>query len=201
MFARFGPETFLRSPALMKAFFVAAFVLFVLRPFVFTPVPVPAVDTTSGLVGYWKFDETSGFVAADASGSNNNGTVANSATWSSGNISGALSFNGLSQYVRMTGAGPLGNPAVTATAWIKTSSPFEQVFFSYGSDSGTGYAEYFRLNVNMNGTDRLGVRTGNGRRAFYAPGLTNGYWHHVAIVKAANDVLTNLQAYMDGVLL
>ncbi len=49
---------------------------------------------TSGLVGFWKLDETSGSVAYDSSGSGNNGDLVSEATWAptSGILGGALSF-------------------------------------------------------------------------------------------------------------
>jgi hypothetical protein len=53
---------------------------------------------TDGLTGHWKFDETSGFDARDASGNGNNGAVGNSLAeapnWGSGQIGGSLSFRG-----------------------------------------------------------------------------------------------------------
>ncbi|MDP3015412.1 MAG: LamG domain-containing protein, partial [bacterium] len=52
-----------------------------------------------GLVGYWKFDEGSGTAAGDSSGNNNIGTLINSPTWTSGKVSGALSFDGVDDYV------------------------------------------------------------------------------------------------------
>ena len=54
-----------------------------------TPPPVP----TQGLIGYWNFDEDSGTLAHDTSGSGYNGTV-NGAAWATGKINSALSFNG-----------------------------------------------------------------------------------------------------------
>ena len=51
---------------------------------------------TQGLIGYWNFDEGTGTVAHDTSGSGYNGTV-NGATWVAGKINGALSFNGFEQ--------------------------------------------------------------------------------------------------------
>ena len=48
---------------------------------------------TQGLIGYWNFDEGTGTIAHDTSGSGYNGTV-NGATWVAGKINGGLSFNG-----------------------------------------------------------------------------------------------------------
>lgn len=53
-----------------------------------------SADITSGLIGYWKYDEASGTTAADSSGSGNNGAV-NGARWTAGNVNNALSFDGI----------------------------------------------------------------------------------------------------------
>jgi hypothetical protein len=57
---------------------------------------------SSGLVGWWKFDEGSGTTAADFSG--NGGTLnQNGATWTgSGKISGAMVANEPGQISRLT---------------------------------------------------------------------------------------------------
>jgi hypothetical protein len=59
-----------------------------------TPVPTPAPT----LVGYWKFDETSGTTASDSSGRGHAGTVSG-ATWIAGKINNGLNFNGSNNYV------------------------------------------------------------------------------------------------------
>src|SRR5262249_4839009 len=59
-----------------------------------TPAPPPSSPTsvTSGLVDYWKFDEVSGTVAADSTGTNN-GTLTNGPVWTTGKVGRALQFN------------------------------------------------------------------------------------------------------------
>ncbi len=52
-----------------------------------------------GIVGYWKFDEGSGTTAYDSSGNNNHGTLYNGPTWTQGKVNGALSFDGVNDYV------------------------------------------------------------------------------------------------------
>ncbi len=75
----------------LSGFFVLSLILYTLY---FIPNTTSAAAPTSGLVGYWNFDEGSGTVAADGSGSGNNGTI-NGATWVAGKVgSGALSFDG-----------------------------------------------------------------------------------------------------------
>jgi hypothetical protein len=53
----------------------------------------------NGLVGWWKFDEASGTVAYDSSGNGNDGNLTNGPTWTDGKIGGALSFDGVNDFV------------------------------------------------------------------------------------------------------
>lgn len=59
---------------------------------------VQKVSLSTGLIGYWKFDEKQGDTAADASGANHPGTFANpvgdESQWVAGQIGGALQFGG-----------------------------------------------------------------------------------------------------------
>ena len=80
-----------------------------------TPPPVP----TQGLIGYWNFDEDSGTLAYDTSGSGYNGTV-NGANWTTGEINSALSFNGSTSAV-VTPNIPLGN-TFSVSAWVNSTS-------------------------------------------------------------------------------
>src|SRR5687767_551391 len=54
-------------------------------------------DITTGLTAHWKFDETTGAVAADTSGNNNNASLINfqpdDSMWVTGRIGGAIVFN------------------------------------------------------------------------------------------------------------
>jgi hypothetical protein len=54
-------------------------------------------DITTGLTAHWKFDETTGAVAADSSGNNNNASLINfqpdDSMWVTGRIGGAIVFN------------------------------------------------------------------------------------------------------------
>jgi hypothetical protein len=54
---------------------------------------------TEGLVGWWKFDETDGTIAYDSSGIGNDGNLTNGPTWTEGKIGGALSFDGVDDYI------------------------------------------------------------------------------------------------------
>ena len=99
---------------------------------------------TNGLVGYWPFNGN----ANDESGNGNNGTV-NGAAFTNdrfGNINNAYNFNGTSDYIRCLNAGPLGNPTVTVSFWVKTNYTQTSEVINWGSDAIAG--KDFRVLLN-----------------------------------------------------
>jgi len=66
--------------------------------------------------GHWKFDETSGTTADDASSNNRDGTLSSSPAWSTGLINNALHFDGTDDYVEISGYKGIGgsNPRTVA---------------------------------------------------------------------------------------
>ena len=75
----------------------------------------------NGLVGWWKFDETNGTVAYDSSGNGNDGNLTNGPTWTTGKIGGALSFDGVDDFVQTPLKGRR-NLDITWSLWIKTQT-------------------------------------------------------------------------------
>jgi type II secretory pathway pseudopilin PulG len=73
-----------------------------------------------GLVGYWSFDEASGTIAYDRSGYNNNGTLINGPVWTTGKVGGALSFDGVNDYVVLNEPFK-NNTNFSITVWINTN--------------------------------------------------------------------------------
>lgn len=76
----------------------------------------------AGPVGNWKLDEGSGSTTADASGNGHSGTLS-SASWVTGRVNGALSFNGTTSTVGINaGNGNLNDlqgTGLSVAAWIK----------------------------------------------------------------------------------
>jgi hypothetical protein len=70
------------------------------------------------LVAHWKFDEGSGGTAYDSAG-DNDGTIYG-ATWTTGQIDGALDFDGSNDYVDVADSASLSftNPGLTITARV-----------------------------------------------------------------------------------
>jgi len=129
------------------------------------------------LVAYWPFDEGSGTVAADLTGNGYDGTVTGGATWVTGQIDGALQFNGSDAYVDAPHI-PLDNRTFVVTAWInpgQTSS--DHIFFSQQQSGSTNLSLHFRI-IGGSGLVRMG---------FYSNDLDSngavavGNWYHLVL--------------------
>jgi hypothetical protein len=82
---------------------------------------------SSGRVGWWKFDETSGSAASDSSGNGNHGTLGGNPQWqpAGGRVGGALNFDGNGDFVivpRTASLEPLGSMSVALWVNLPTAS-------------------------------------------------------------------------------
>jgi hypothetical protein len=107
----------------------------------------------------------------------------------------ALNFDGVSDYVQMPSAGPIGTANRTVELWIKTSSSVsnQQVIVDWGSIT-TG--NRFTLNLINYGKIRIEVG-GSGFNT--TTSVADGNWHHVAVTYD-NAASSKYSIYLDGVL-
>ncbi|HEX6130351.1 MAG TPA: LamG-like jellyroll fold domain-containing protein, partial [Actinomycetota bacterium] len=140
-----------------------------------TGTPPPA-----GLVAAFAFDEGSGSTVEDASGQNNDGTIAN-ATWSAlGKFGPALSFDGNGDVVTVADAPSLdATTGLTLEAWVKPSAlntNWRTVLFKEQSGNLV-YALYANRNTSVPAFEihTGGVRTLNGVNQ-----IALGFWTHLA---------------------
>jgi hypothetical protein len=132
-------------------------------------------DITTGLVGHWKFDETSGTTANDSAGSNT-GTLTNGPVWTTGKLGGALSFDDINDSVNIGSATELDNifaSGGTFSAWINTNSAgavFNKV--KTGLRIG-GYPKKLTFNQEFEPID--GIWTANTT-------LSDNTWYHIAVI-------------------
>lgn len=81
----------------------------------------PANSLTTGLVGYWTFDDSdiyeNGTVAADKTANHNTGTITG-ATPAIGKLGQALKFDGSNDYVQITRTAALEPSTVTVSTWV-----------------------------------------------------------------------------------
>ena len=100
---------------------------------------------TSGLVGYWKLDESTGTVAYDFSGNGNNGTLINSPTNVTGKVSQGLSFDGSTNYISVS----------SSTSLQPLAGNWSVSFWIYRLGTGAGdYPEIIGSRPWTTGTDK-----------------------------------------------
>ena len=152
-----------------------------------------SADITTGLVGRWALDESSGTTATDSSGFNNNGTLVNGPAWNSGGkLGGALSFDGVNDYVT------LGNPAslipgstITLAGWMRLTDISVNRFV---------ISKYDGLNPQTDTFLRYQAGTGvmcsiGGTATTAAASVVTGQWYHVACTYDGSLI----RVYLDGV--
>lgn len=155
---------------------------------------------TSGLVGYWKLDETSGTTAADSSGSGNNGTWNASGVSPTASVPGpitfsdpeALTLDGSSGYVTLGVTNlPANNAPQSVSLWFKGTPNSNNQNMLAMSNLGGGSA----VQVGFRGSSLLAWSYGGGTLvSTTAP--VNGAWHQVVYTyDGATDRL-----YLDGTL-
>jgi hypothetical protein len=151
----------------------------------------------SGLVGWWKLDESAGTTAADSSGNGNNGTLS-AGTWqpSGGHIAGALHLNAY-DVVNCGTAASLNTPSVTVAFWMKPDSLGNVIPVDKLPTTGSvGYA----VKLRDTGTIwfRVGAEGGPALDVYGGSNLyTNGVWVHVACSFDAGT--GNMKMYINGV--
>jgi beta-galactosidase len=159
-----------------------------------TVVVDPNNAFSSGLMAYWKFDETGGTTAFDSSSNGITATV-NGATFTSGYISNALHFNGTS--ADATFASPDANQ-ITLTAWVRADAQGNSVFPRILDTPG--YRLFFRFDASgSNVLDFATYSTVNGDWFTGQKTVGIGSWYNV-VASYDRTSFANLPAlYVNGV--
>jgi hypothetical protein len=152
-------------------------------------------NNANGLVGYWKFDETTGTTAYDDSGNGYDGTLTNGPTISTDVPSNffstrSLSFDGVNDYVEWPDANAdaifLGKTALTVSVWIKPlATESGKHWLEYGDGAST-----FSLEGS---TSVASFYTNNG--SAISTSLTVGAWNHIVLMMDG----TNKKIFKNGV--
>jgi len=146
---------------------------------------------STGLVGYWTFDEGSGTTANDSSGNGNTGTLVNNPTWLTGANAkignGAMSFDGVNDLVNIPDLGNIG-AVMSFSLWFKT--------ISGPSFPMIGVGRYRDCRIDYGPAGSFGCTLDGGVHLLSSGQANNdGNWHHaVFIVNTSNQTL-----YIDGV--
>lgn len=146
----------------------------------------------ANLIGWWKFDEGSGETAYDSSG-HNHGTVYG-AEWSTGQIDGALSFDGSGDYVHVQDDDTLDfHNAISIVAWIKvngwnTTAPLDRQADVIVRKNGAYILYRYRSNLDFY------LYGPNHRLSYPILNISLGTWYHVV----ATYDRENMKMYIDG---
>lgn len=150
----------------------------------------PHITAASELIGYWKFDESSGN-AVDSSGNLPDLTNSN-VTYGAGHDGNAAYFNGLTSF--FSGTGPnLNGQSFTFSAWLwREAGGGQEIYFSQGS--GDGDDNNLHLRVYDDGLMRFGFLNND----LDAPAGTfvMGQWNHVVLTYDADTNARKI--YLNG---
>jgi hypothetical protein len=155
------------------------------------------VELDPVMMCHWQFNDNSGSLASDSSGYGYDGQLMNmdSTAWTTGKHCGGLSFDGVDDYVEITGyKGITGGANRTCMAWIKTSEVSGEIL-TWGKGSSGGNKWIIRIDVT--GALRTEVQGGY----IYGNTLINdGIWHHIAVVLNSDGSpnVSELLLYVDG---
>jgi len=159
------------------------------------------VESTSGPVAHWRFEEGSGTTTVDSAGGVT-GTI-HGAQWHSGILGGGLVFDGLDDYVECADpfAAVTAGATKTITAWARTDTgDYSSQLASQGriltlhrSDNYTG----FSILIRGNPAQWSGIyATGSNDWGYVDSAVTAvaGEWTHIALVQSGSEVTL----YLDG---
>lgn len=165
--------------------------------------------STTNLIAHWKYDETSGTVAADSSGNGRNADMLNGMSGAVSSVPGkigtALIGNGATHYARALHHTSFDNLVdITIAMWVKraqTNDKYDPLLAK--TNSSGAYPLTFEICNTSQGS--CGV-SDNNKLSLYSDkttpsavvstgSITDTEWHHVAVTRSG----TNIKFYIDGV--
>ncbi len=162
-----------------------------------------AQDITTGLIGHWELDETSGASIADSSASGLTGTWVDGTgndvaeETGAGQIDTALTFDGTDDYISIPDASNTMDIAypITISTWVYPTD-FSSLMSIFASDvDGTNYNGYFLVieqttgNASIHYGDGGNVGPTSRRSGFGSTALNLNQWNHVvSIIRGPTDM-------------
>jgi hypothetical protein len=146
----------------------------------FAAQPV-AAGLEDGLVGYYKFDETGGMIAADSSAYGLDGELSEGLEWVPGYDGGALFWPGEATYYVQAPSDGISVDAGTVACWGNLSDPQpEQTRYFFGHTTQPAYAN--RIQLYMDGATDFDIGLGDSHaRDTDIVALPLSEWVHVAL--------------------
>ena len=153
------------------------------------------LQKAGAIISHWKLDEGSGPTAYDSAG-DNDGTITGDPVWISGQIDGALSFDGDDNVITGAIMDFRGDGTFTVSLWIRAT--ITQDNYIIGTGLGEGW--YMRVTRStFSPPGRLLVKIDDGRDDEWGAGgpvINDDKWHHIVMVlDGPND---KMYGYVDG---
>ena len=159
---------------------------------------VSASACPSGMISYWKLDETSGNTASDSIG-NNDGTLRNNPIWATGQVGNALRFDGNDDYIDLNDDNSLNlGDTWTLMEWIYPESLTTEnnaIIIHYDTSEIT-QNEYYVSGPQQNKIAYYSVEMGTS--AVSITKLSENNWYHTAITYDNGNVNFYLNGQPDG---
>lgn len=167
-----------------------------LQAFVVTPA-IASTHLSSGLVGYWPFDEASGTTASDASGGNHPGTLVGGPVWTAGRFGNALSFDGVDDYVNIPDPNIIeGLSQFSVSVWAASGVTLSDNSRGIVAQARGGGGDSMLLQLRSTDNIAFEVNTGGTVKTDANADIADTGWHHYVGVYTGSSVLL----YVDGVL-
>ncbi len=160
--------------------------------------PTVKADLTDGLIGYWSFNEESGTILHDNSGNGYDGTI-DGATWTTGILGGALSFDGINDYIQFSSP-VLNIPSYSVCAWVKASSlpgPSTAHIIGNGGVTQNSYGFYLMIEYANNWQFGATIEGGNQLQWADSPAST-GDWYFLVGTWDGSPESNHLKLYVNG---
>jgi len=153
-----------------------------------SPNSAQVASVPSDFMAWLKFDESSGAIAADATGDGWNATLVNSPAWGLGIMRNAVNLPAsASQYLSFPSGIVSGLNDFTICCWVKLNTLANVRVFDFGTGStfNSTTGTYMMLTPNSSsGNLRFAITTsgyGNEQSLTSSTALTAGTWTHIAV--------------------
>jgi hypothetical protein len=148
---------------------------------------------------YLKLDETTGSLAADASGQERNGTFISSPAWqpNGGIENGALEFHGGPDAVEIPAGVLDGATDLSISLWFKTSS--SSASQTLLSSANMTRSPEFAIGIENGAAIRVHAGGGQSLAWTFGRSLADGRWHHLMLVR--NGGAGSVALHLDGEIL